>query len=298
MKKVFALIAVVGVIMILGSCSKNDEPKIGENTPSQFENFEVLADSVCFEMIAVEGGTFTMGATSEQERDAYDDEKPAHQVTVSDFYIGRYEVTQELWTTVMGSNPSFFKGIDLPVECVSWDDCQTFISKLNKLTGMRFRLPTEAEWEYAARGGNKSMGYKYSGSNNIDDVAWYFFDTDSTSIDYGIHHTHQIGTKQPNELGLYDMSGNVYEWCDDWFGYYDNSPEQSEQVEINPTGSKSGSYRVLRGGSWLLVPKDNELEPDDQGVHHNKRCCRVSYRAECIPSGRYYAYGFRLVLVP
>ena len=190
-----------------------------------------------------------MGATSEQGSDAYSDEKPVHQVTLSDYYIGETEVTQELWQAVMGSNPSSFTGSGLlPVEYVSWDDCQTFITKLNVLTGMQFRLPTEAEWEFAARGGNSSQGYKYSGSNNIDDVAWYGSNSN--------YNTHEVGTKAPNELGLYDMSGNVWEWCQDWYGSYSSS------AQTNPTGPTSGSYRVFRGGGWGSIA----------------RACRVSYR--------------------
>ena len=194
---------------------------------------------VSFNMIRVDGGTFTMGATSEQGSDADDDEKPAHQVTLSTYYIGETEVTQALWETVMGDNPSKFKGAQRPVEMVSWEDCQTFISKLNQLTGKRFRLPTEAEWEYAARGGNKSRGYKYSGSNDLGSVAWY--DDNSSS------KTHDVKTKQPNELGLYDMSGNVWEWCQDWYGNY------SSGSQTNPTGPSSGSFRVRRGGGWFGI---------------------------------------------
>jgi len=152
-------------------------------------------------MVFVEGGTFMMGATSEQESDAFDWEKPAHRVTLSDFYIGKYEVTQAQWKAVMGSNPSYFKGDNLPVERVSWGDCQEFIRKLNERTGLTFRLPTEAEWDYAARGGNRSRGYKYSGSDDPDEVAWYW---DNSGI-----KTHPVGQKRANELGLYDMSGNV-----------------------------------------------------------------------------------------
>ena len=156
-----------------------------------------------------------MGATSEQGEDADSDEKPAHQVTLSDYYIGETEVTQALWKAVMGTNPSNFKGDSNPVEKVSWNDCQEFIRKLNSLTGRTFRLPTEAEWECAARGGNQSKGYKYSGSNKIKDVAWY----DGNSKD----KTHAVKTKPSNELGLYDMSGNVNEWCWDLYGAYDGS---------------------------------------------------------------------------
>ena len=226
-------------------------------------------NGVSFNMIAVEGGTFQMGATSEQGSDAYGDEKHVHSVTLSDYYIGETEVTQELWEAVMGSNPSVFSGYpQRPVECVSWNNCQEFITKLNNLTGKNFRLPTEAEWEYAARGGNKSNGYKYSGSNTIGNVAWY---TDNSGFE-----THDVKTKQANELGIYDMSGNVWEWCQDWYGsnYYSNSPS------TNPTGPTSGSARVLRGGGW----------------YDNAGYCRVSYRNFDIPGSRGNNSGFRLIL--
>ena len=217
-------------------------------------------------MVYVEGGTFMMGATSEQGSDAYDREKPAHQVTLSSFSIGRYEVTQEEWKAVMGSNPSYFKGKKLPVEKVSWDNCQKFIRKLNQLTGKQFRLPTEAEWEYASRGGSKSRGYKYAGGNGIGSVAWY--------DDNSGNKTHEVGKKQPNELGLYDMSGNVWESCQDWYGDYSSSSQ------TNPTGSSSGSYRVYRGGSWSDLA----------------RFCRVSYRDGDAPGFRIYDLGLRLAL--
>ena len=217
-------------------------------------------------MVRVEGGTFTMGATSEQGSDADSDEKPAHQVTLSSFNIGKYEVTQEEWQAVMGSNPSGFKGVKHPVENVSWNDCQEFIRKLNSMTGKHFRLPTEAEWEYAARGGNKSRGYKYAGSNDHGSVAWY--DGNSGS------KTHDVGQKQPNELGLYDMSGNVWEWCQDWKGSY------SSGSQTNPTGPSSGSYRVIRGGSW----------------RSSAGYCRVALRSYYTPDNRYIALGLRLVL--
>ena len=217
-------------------------------------------------MVYVSGGTFTMGATSEQGSDAYDWEKPAHSVTLSGYYIGKYEVTQELWEAVMGSNPSHFKGDNLPVEMVSWDDVQEFLRKLNAMTGKRYRLPTEAEWEFAARGGNSSRGYKYSGSNSLGSVAWY--DDNSGS------RPHAVGTKSPNELGIYDMSGIVWEWCQDWYGGYSSSSQR------NPKGPNSGSGRVIRGGSW-----DNDA-----------RNCRVSRRSFSTPGFRDYSLGFRLAL--
>ena len=218
-------------------------------------------------MVKVEGGTFTMGATSEQGNDADSDEKPTHRVTLSAFHIGKYEVTQAEWEAVMGSNPSYYKGSNKPVENVSWNDCQEFIKKLNRLTGLSFSLPTEAQWEYASRGGNRSQGYKYSGSNTLSNVAWY--DDNSGS------KTHEVGTKQPNELGLYDMSGNVWEWCSDWYGSYSSSSQ------TNPTGPTSGSCRVLRGGSWH----------DDAGG------CRVSNRSSGNPGDRGNDRGLRLSIV-
>jgi len=217
------------------------------------------ANGVTFKMIAVQGGTYTMGS-SDNDPDAWDDEKPAHKETVSDFMIGETPVTQELWQAVMGSNPSDFTGdMQRPVDSVSWNDCQTFIRKLNQLTGQNFRLPSEAEWEYAARGGNRSNGYKYAGSNSVGTVAWYDGNSGST--------THKVKTKQPNELGIYDMSGNVWEWCQDkWCDNY-NSPRNS------------GS-RVLRGGSWGCYARD----------------VRVSSRYDIGPGHRYGSSGLRLAL--
>ena len=217
-------------------------------------------------MVYVSGGTFTMGATSDQGSDADDDEKPTHSVTLSSYYICKYEVTQALWRAVMGSNPSNFKGDNLPVECVSWNDCQTFINRLNSYTGRNFRLPTEAEWEFAARGGNYSRHYKYGGSNYIGDVAWY--------DDNSGNRTHPVGTKQANELGLYDMSGNVWEWCSDWYGSY------SSYSQSDPTGPNGGSYRVERGGCWCGIARD----------------CRSSCRGIDAPGGSGYYLGLRLVL--
>ena len=223
-------------------------------------------NGVSFEMVRVEGGTFRMGTTSEQEDDAYSDENPVHSVTLSSYYIGKTEVTQDLWQAVMGTNSSDFKGAALPVECVSWDDCQEFIQKLNSLTGRNFRLPSEAEWEFAFRGGNNSNGYKYSGSNDIDNVAWYWDNTGQK--------THPVGTKAPNELGIYDMSGNVCELCSDWYADYTSYPQ------TNPKGPQSGSYRVYRGGGWA----------------YSARNCRSSFRYFCSPTDRHNFLGLRLAL--
>lgn len=228
-----------------------------------FGNQTFTVNGVQFTMVAVEGGTFKMGATSEQGSDAWEEEKPAHEVTLSDYYIGQTEVTQALWEAVMGSNPSGHKGDNLPVEQVLWNDCQEFIQKLNQLTGKQFRLPTEAEWEYAARGGRKSRGYKYAGGNDIGSVAWY--DGNSGK------ETHAVATKQANELGIYDMSGNVWEWCSDWYGDYTSSSQS------DPQGPSSGSRRVLRGG----------------GYYNLARRCRVSFRGYSTP-GRRDFFGLRL----
>lgn len=251
------------------------------NTMSKIQNMQTPSSSisidgdvmtirvgnVSFRMVRVDGGTFTMGATSEQGSDAYDDEKPAHSVTLSSYYIGETEVTQELWQEVMGSNPSSYKGSRRPVEQVSWEDCQDFIRRLNQRTGRNFRLPTEAEWEYAARGGRKSNGYKYAGGNSVYDVAWY-------ENNRGSDTHHPVAQKRANELGLYDMSGNVYEWCQDRYGNYSSSSQ------TNPQGPSSGSDRVGRGGSWFS----------------DSRLCRVSNRLSLTPLDRSNILGLRLAL--
>jgi len=214
------------------------------------------------EMVFVEGGTFHLGSSSGQS-----DEKPVHLVTVSSFNIGKYEVTQVQWKAVIGSNPSYFKDCDqCPVEQVSWNDVQDFIRKLNAQTGKNYRLPTEGEWEFAAKGGKSSKGYTYSGSNGLLSVAW---NTENSGS-----RTHAVGGKQANELGIYDMTGNVWEWCSDWYGAYNNFSE------TNPTGASSGQYRVLRGGS----------------CGDNAYGCRTASRYGFIPGfGNSYG-GFRLVL--
>ena len=234
-----------------------------ETTTTASEYQTITIDGVSFTMKLVEGGTFQMGSN-----DCYaeSDEKPVHDVTLSSYYIGETEVTQALWKAVMGNNPSYFKGDDLPVEQVSWNDCQEFIRKLNQKTGKSFRLPTEAEWEYAARGGKKSKGYKYAGSDNEDSVAWYY--------DNSNKQTHQVKGKLPNELGIFDMCGNIWEWCIDWYGKYDGGSQ------INPIGSPSGSRRVLRGGGW----------------HFDNNSCRALNRSYDFPNEKNYGIGFRLCL--
>ena len=238
------------------------------NPPKPLANETFTVNGVSFDMILVEGGTFRMGATEEQGSDVMSDEKPVHEVSVSSYLIGKTEVTTELWKAVLGWNPSDFRGTNLPVECVAWSNCQSFISELNKLTGRKFRLPTEAEWEFAARGGNKSKGYKYSGSNSIDEVAWYSGNSNS--------RTQPVGTKQPNELGIYDMTGNVSEWCSDYYSssYYSESPV------LNPTGPESGTTRSKRGGNWM----------------NSESFCRVSRRGEYSPGDINYNLGLRLCL--
>lgn len=247
------------------------------------------------EMIAVEGGTFTIGDNNHVEDDDDDFNCPEHEVTVSSFEIGKYQVTQELYESVMGKNPSRFKGSNRPVETVSWYDAVEFCNKLSKKDGLEpcysinkkrkdpnnisgrdelnwtvrcdfsangYRLPTEAEWEFAARGGNKSEGYEYAGSDDLDEVAWYWND-----------ETQNVGQKKPNELGIYDMSGNVCEWCWDWYGDYDF------EDDTDPIGASSGAGRVIRGG----------------GCYDGASYCRVAVRGNYSPGNSYYNLGFRVV---
>ena len=260
----------------------NDAKKEVDNFKK--EEFQIFPDLPKTEMVFVQGGTFIMGCTDEQGSDCEKEEKPAHQVKLSDYYIGKYEVTQGLWKKVMGKNPSYFKycGDDCPVENVSWNDCQAFINKLNQLTSKRFRLPTEAEWEYAARGGRdvarNVQQTKYAGSNELDEVAWYPRNSDvNYSGGYEVNGrnlgTHPVGIKKPNALGIYDMSGNVSEWCNDWHGAY------SIISQTNPQGVNSGAKRVLRGGGWFFSTWD----------------LRVSYRGYgSIPSFILHYGGLRL----
>ena len=253
---ILALISVIAPMLAFSSCSKeNVEDQNYIEVHNNYTRFVVKG--VMFKMIKVEDGTFMMGSTSGKNN-----EEPVHQVTLTnDFYIGETEVTQKLWKAVMGSNPSWIKDSMYPVTDVSWDDCQIFLTKLNKLTGRTFRLPTEAEWEYAARGGNASMGYTYSGSNTLGDVQ-------------ANNNYQEVATKAPNELGIYDMSGSVWEWCQDWYGSY-GSDEQ-----INPTGPDSGTYRVARGGSTADIAF----------------ICRVTYRDYRKPTRAKTDLGLRLAL--
>lgn len=242
--------------------STTNEPII--ETVLAGEDLAFTVKGVSFVMKFVQGGTYQMGGDDSY---AMDSEKPIHNVTVSTFYIGETEVTQALWKAIMGDNPSHFKEDNSPVEKVNWDDCQEFIRKLNKVTGKNFRMPTEAEWEYAAKGGNLSKGYKYAGSNNIKDVAWYM----ETTIYDG---TRAVKTKLPNELGIYDLSGNVWEWCSDWYSTYNND------FQTNPQGPSSGYDRILRGGGWS----------------GNNWYCRVSARTHCSPDYRSDGHGLRICL--
>ena len=228
-----------------------------------YSNGVLKVNGAEYPMVYVSGGSFMMGS---DDSDVYSNELPVYRVTLSSYRIGKYEVTQDLWEAVMGNNPSSFKGSRRPVENVSWDDCQTFIRKLNSLTGQTFKLPTEAQWEFAARGGNSSNGYKYSGSDYIDNVAWYDGNSGNS--------THNVGTKSPNELGVYDMSGNVWEWCSDWYGSYGSGSV------TNPSGPSSGSSRVIRGGSW----------------YYSAGSCRVSFRFNFSPVFSGYSLGLRLCL--
>lgn len=267
---------------LTATLKKQETPAVGGSsaTANAAGNLTFTVKGVKFTMVKVEAGAFQMGSN-----DGLDRGKPVHRVTISkDYYMGQTEVTQALWKAVMGDNPSEFKGDNLPVEKVSWDDCQRFITKLNSLTGAKFRLPTEAEWEFAARGGNKSRGYKYSGSNTNDRVAWYYENSGDSRLDDSTRkydklisnkcRTHPVGTKSANELGIYDMSGNVWEWCYDWYGDY------SSTAQTDPTGPTSGSFRVNRGGSWF----------------NDAASCRVANRNRSTPSNRSSSLGFRLAL--
>jgi formylglycine-generating enzyme required for sulfatase activity len=240
--------------------------KLREPEKPTKENVKTVSDPTTnMQLVFVKGGCYQMGSVE------FDDEKPVHQVCLSDFYMGKYEVTQSQWQKVMGNNPSFFKkcGPDCPVESVSWDDAQEFIKKLNAQSGKQYRLPTEAEWEYAARSGGKDE--KWAGTSDESAVSRYaWYDKNSS------RSTHKVGLKKSNGLGLYDMTGNVWEWCQDWYNeaYYDDSPKD------NPPGPDNGEQRVLRGGSWLVIADS----------------ARAGYRFRVNPGIGDYTLGIRLLL--
>ncbi|MDR1737863.1 MAG: formylglycine-generating enzyme family protein [Candidatus Symbiothrix sp.] len=310
MKKLFLLVTVLTVTLSAFAQSKKielyrgntvvfsadvatiDSVKFRDSAGIENETFTV--GGVSFKMVNVEGGTFTMGATAEQGSDADSDELPTHNVTLSSFAIGQTEVTQALWLAVMGAHnetQNRGSGDNYPEHYVSWNDIvgtagstgytvngidyktDGFCYKLSQLVGggKQFCLPTEAQWEYAARGGNQSAGYKYSGSNTIDNVAWYY---ENSGAAEGNYTSHEVATKQANELGIYDMSGNLWEWCSDWYGSY------SSTAQTNPTGADAGLFRVPRGGAWSA----------------GARGCRVSFRSIDSSSNRDDVRGFRLAL--
>ena len=279
--KVTFMMAMAVSLATIVACGSQSAEKKSEAAAAPVVEENLIEDIVFnyngidFTMIAVDGGTFQMGATAEQSK-SDKDEKPVHSVTLRNYYIGETEVTQELWIAVMGENPSHFGfGGAYPVDKINYNDCVAFINRLNELladqlpAGRKFRLPTEAEWEFAARGGNYSSGYQFSGSDNIAEVAWY--------VDNTFYSPNIVKTMMPNELGIYDMSGNLYEWCSDFHDdkYYASSPLD------NPTGpGVSGKRRVIRGGSWDL-PWDH---------------CRVSNRNRCPVDARGFSNGMRLAL--
>ncbi len=247
-------------------------------TTTSTTNLSTPIQQLLDDMILVNGGSYLMGCTSEQGRDCRNDERPAHRVQVDDFKMGKYEVTQAQWIAVMGENPSHFNECrECPVEQVSWEDIQVFLEKLNALTGRNFRLPTEEEWEFAARGGKKSKRYKFAGHHKFDKVAWHEYNSSG--------NTHIVGGKLPNELGLYDMSGNVWEWCDSYYtaSYYKEHRTKPNFKKMNKKerqlAEENLNYRVLRGGSWYVQPF----------------YCRLSYRIRYNINHRFFGFGFRLV---
>ncbi len=262
--KLFALMFAVTALFAACGDDENDNNGNGDD----IQTFTV--EGVDFTMVKVNSGTFTMGAM-EGDLEVTSREKPAHQVTLTkDFYIGQTEVTQELYQAVMGVNPSYFStGGKLPVEHVSYNDAIEFCSRLSNATGRTFTLPTEAQWEYAARGGHKAPATPtiYAGSNDIDAVTWWYTNTEETQ---------NVGGKAANELGLYDMSGNVREWCLDWYGDY------TDAAQTDPQGPSTGTDRVSRGGSWACRAYE----------------CRTTWRFNFAPGNIYGDQGLRVVMIP
>lgn len=274
--KINVLTTTVLAILAMSFCSCEKEPT---NGPSDaiMDKESIEVSGIKYNMVLVKAGTFMMGAL-EGDTMAVNTEMPRHQVTLTqDYYIGGTEVTQELYEAVTGKNPSHFKGAKLPVDGVTYSEALDFCKALGDRTGHTFTLPTEAQWEYAARGGHKASGEPtlFAGSNDLDEVAWYWGNTQYVP-DSG--STCPVATKRPNELGLYDMSGNVWEWCLDWSAFYNATPA------VDPMGPATGQYRVLKGGSW----------------YNNPWRCRVSYRYNNYPEGDDYVHviGFRVVMIP
>ncbi len=264
------------------SCKKEGNPTTNYKAE---EDYKETLSGLNLDMVYVKGGTFTMGATSEQGSN--DSAKPAHQVTLSSYHISKYEITQAQWKAVMGTTIEqqrdkvgayslYGVGDNYPMYCVSWTEAKAFCEKLSQKTGKKYALPTEGQWEFAARGGVKSKGYKYSGSDAVGDVAWYYDNSYNLGENHPDYGTHAVGTKAANELGIYDMSGNVWEWCADWYGSY------SSDAATNPSGPNSGSYRVLRGSSWS----------------GSGGSCRVSIRYNFKPDVHGSYVGFRVVCLP
>ena len=277
----FAVLAVVLAVAAFTGCGKNESDhhageKTSENDAASGEMTVILPGNVTLPMVKIEAGTFEMSA---KDGENTDDEVPHRAMLTRDFYLGKTEVTLAQWKAVMETNPSEYKDDDLPVEYVSWNDAMEFCGKLNNMgkapNGWKFTLPTETQWEYAACGGNRSKGYKYSGSDNVDVVAWY---EDNAGWAVRGDVMSPVGRKKPNELGLYDMSGNVYEWClDDW-------QDKSDMLtpEFTRGNDSGGSERAIRGGSW----------------NNPARTCRSAERNGGEPDDRNGDFGFRLALVP
>ena len=277
-KKLMAVMLLMGLMVTSVLAQNNDNltlrkttkpaNNINQSAPGSLfsDVLTITAGGVSFDVVRVKAGTFVMGCTDNQSGDCESDESPSHRVTISkDYYIGKFEVTQELYEAVMGYNPSNRKSPNLPVENVNYSDALEFCAKLSRMTGRRFTLPTEAEWEYAARGGHKATNTKYSGSSSVNDVAWY--------EDNSGNRTHPVGSLRPNELGIYDMSGNVWEWCLDWYGDYSSSSQ------TDPKGPSTGNSRVQRGGGWYF----------------NGSFCRVVNRSHDDPNNGDAYSGFRVV---
>ena len=272
--------SLLGLLTMGMFASCNPEKEENENPQEDERSYTETALGLDMRMVYVEGGIFEMGATAEQADDTRNNEKPVRTVKVDSYYIGKYEVTQAQWEAVMGTtleeqramsssvNGIVGEGSDFPMYYVSWADAQAFCEKLSEQTGRKYVLPTEAQWEYAARGGHKSKHFKYSGSNNLDNVAWY--------MENSQEQPHRVGTKRSNELGICDMSGNVWEWCSDWYSSY------KEDDTDNPQGPADGVRRVVRGGSWGMVAEG----------------CRVSYRgSDSFPDSRFNHLGFRVAVL-